>query len=260
MPRHDHGQQGRKEPGQRLVRLASISSSPGWVDAATTTGRPRVIAISRSSLAASAGGAGTSSFRLPVVTTLRLPSAENRSASRFRLRQAHLEPAEQRRDGAGDPAPARKRALRHPAVDQHHRQAARRARQDQIRPQIGLDEQCQRRPPVIEEPRDIARRVVRDILMDDVGGKPLGDDRRRRHRARGEQDAQVQRPQLLDQRRRGQHLADAGAVDPHQRPGRADIGAQAAALADARRIFLAELQPPVDERRRQRHHRDDSLR
>ena len=44
-------------------------------------GRPRVTAISRSSLAGSAGGAGTSSFRLPVVTTLRLPSAEKRSAS-----------------------------------------------------------------------------------------------------------------------------------------------------------------------------------
>ena len=45
------------------------------------TGRPRVTAISRSSLAASAGGAGTSSFKLPVVTTLRLPSAVKRSAS-----------------------------------------------------------------------------------------------------------------------------------------------------------------------------------
>ena len=44
-------------------------------------GRPRVSAISRSSLAGSAGGAGTSSFRLPVVTTLRLPSAVKRSAS-----------------------------------------------------------------------------------------------------------------------------------------------------------------------------------
>ena len=46
-------------------------------------GRPRVTDISRSSLAESAGGAGTSSFRFPVVTTLRLPSAAKRSASTF---------------------------------------------------------------------------------------------------------------------------------------------------------------------------------
>ena len=87
----------------------------------------------------------------------------------FRLRQADVEPAEQRRDGAGDPAPARKRAMRHPPVDQHHRQPPRRARQDQVRPQIGFDEQRQRRPPVIEEARDVARRIVGHILMDDVG-------------------------------------------------------------------------------------------
>jgi hypothetical protein len=60
---------------------SQISSSPGWVDAATMTGRPRVTDIRRSSLAASAGGAGTSSFRFPVVMTLRLPSAAKRSAS-----------------------------------------------------------------------------------------------------------------------------------------------------------------------------------
>ena len=53
------------------------------------------------------------------------------------------------------------------------------------------------------------------------------------------EDAQVQGPQPLDQRRRRQHLADAGAVNPHQRPGGPDIGAQAAALADPRRVFLA---------------------
>ncbi len=176
-------------------------------------------------------------------------------AVELRLREAQFEAAEQRRDRAGDAAPARKRALRHPAVDQHHRQPPRRARQDQVRPQIGLDEQRQRGPPVIEKPRDVTRRVIRHVLMDDVGGKPLGDDRRRRHRPRGQEDAQIQRPQLFDQGRGRQHLADAGAVNPHQRSDWTDIGADAAAFADARRIFLAELQPPVDQRRRQRHHR-----
>ena len=184
-------------------------------------------------------------------------AAQRRKAIRIglRLRQADVELAKQRRDGPLDPLPARKRALRHPSVDQHHRQPPRGARQDQVRPQIGFDEQRQRGPPVIEKPRDVTRRIIRHILMDDVSGEPLGDDRRRGHRARGQENAQVQGPQPLDQRRRRQHLADAGAVNPHQRPGRPDIGAQAAALADPRRVFLAELQSPTDQRRRQRDHR-----
>ena len=248
-----------KNPASVRCASSRISSSPGWVDAATMIGRPRVTAISRSSLAGSAGGAGTSSFRFPVVTTLRLPSAAKRSASTCRLGEADLELAEQCRDRAAHPAPARKRALRHPAVDQHHRQPPRRARQDQIGPQIGFDEQRQRRPPVIEKARDIARRIVRHILMDDVGGKPLGDDRRRGHRARRQQDADIQRAQSFDQGGRRQHLADAGAVNPDQRPVRPDIRAHAAALADPRRILLALLQPPLDQRRRQRQHRRGQL-
>ena len=54
-------------------------------------GRPRVTAISRSSLAESAGGAGTSSLRLPVVTTLRLPSAAEALGIELRLREADIE-------------------------------------------------------------------------------------------------------------------------------------------------------------------------
>ena len=115
------------------------------------------------------------------------------------LREADFEAAEQRLDGSRNPAPARERAMRHPAVDQNHRQPARRAGQDQVGPQIGLDEQRQRRLPVIEKARDIARRIVGHILMDDVGRKPLGDNLRRGHRARGEQDAKVHRAQPFDQ-------------------------------------------------------------
>ncbi len=123
-------------------------------------------------------------------------AAERRKAIgvELRLREADLEPAEQRRNRVRDPAPARKRALRHPPVDQDHRQPPRRTRQDQVRPQIGLDEQRQRRAPVIEKPRDVARRVVGDILVDHVGGKPFGHDRGRGHRARGQEDAQIQAP------------------------------------------------------------------
>ena len=168
------------------------------------------------------------------------------------LRQANLELAKQCRNRAAHPPPARKRTMRHPPVDQRHRQTSGRARKNEIRPQVGFDEQRQARPPVIEKTRDIARRIVRDVLMNDVRRKTLGDDRRRSDRAGGQQDTDIERAQLLDQRRGRQHLADACAVNPDQRPVRPDILAQAAPFADARGIFLALLQPPLDQRRRKR--------
>ena len=146
--------------------------------------------------------------------------------------------------------------MRHPPVDQHHRHTARRAGQDQVRPQIGFDEQRQRRLPVIEEAGDITRRVVRHILMDNVGRKTFGHDRRRRHRARGQKDAQIERAQPLDQRGRRQHLADAGAVDPHQGTMGPRIERQPAPLADALGILLALLEATADHRGRQRNHRE----
>ena len=175
------------------------------------------------------------------------------------LGHADVEPAEQRRDGRGQPAPARKRTMRHPAVDQDHRQPPRRARQNEVGPQIGLDEQRQARPPVIEKARHITRGIVGNVLVDDIGGKPLGDDRRRGHRARGQEDADIERPQLLDQGGGGQHFADTGAMNPDQRSMRPDVPADAAALADPRRILLALFQPPLDQGRRQRHHRHRQL-
>ena len=125
-----------------------------------------------SSFAGSAGGAGTSSLRLPVVTARCGCRARENARHRSRDCARHTSNCfQQRRDGVADAAPARKRTRRHPPVDQHHRQPPRRARQDQVRPQIGFDEQRQRRLPVIEEARDIARRVVGHILMDDVGAE-----------------------------------------------------------------------------------------
>ena len=200
-----------------------ISSSPGWVEAATMTGRPRV--AEHQALQLGRVGGRRRNVELQISGGHDIAAAERGKALGIdmRLRQADLEAAQQRRDRAADAAPARKRAMRHPAVDQHHRQPPRRARQDEIGPQVGLDEQRQTRPPVIEKARDIARRIVGHVLMDDIGGKPLGDDRRRRHRAGSQQNADVQRAQPFDQGRRGQHFADAGAMDPDQRSVRPDV-------------------------------------
>ena len=216
-------------------------------------GRPRVIAISRSSFAGSAGGAGH--VELEIAGGDDVAAAERGEAFGIglRLREANVEARQQRRDGAVHPPPARERARRHPPVDQHHRHPAHSARQDQVRPQVGFDEQRQRRLPMVEEARDIARGIIRHVLMDDVGRKTLCHDGGRGDRARGEQDAQIEVAQPLDQRGRGQDLADAGAVDPDQRAVRAHVLAEPAPLADARGIFLALLQPPLDQRRRERH-------
>ncbi len=184
-----------KNPASVRCASSRISSSPGWVDAATMIGRPRVTAISRSSLARI--GRRRRNVELQIARRDDVAAAERGKTLGIdlRLREADVEPAEQRRDRAGDPAPARERTMRHPAVDQHHRQPPRRARQDQVGPQIGFDEQRQRRPPVIEKARDIARRIVRHVLVDDIGGKALGDDRGRSHRARRQQDADIERAQ-----------------------------------------------------------------
>ena len=87
-----------------LCTSTRISSSPGWVEAATITGRPRVSAISHSSLAASAGGAWH--------VELQIAGGDDVAAAQRRkpfgidagLRQADLELAEQRRDGRRAPA------------------------------------------------------------------------------------------------------------------------------------------------------------
>ena len=89
----------------------------------------------------------------------------------LRLHQAHLEPGEQRRHRRRRRAPALERALRHPPVDDDHRNAALGSGEDEIGPEIGFHEQREARLPVIEEARHEARRVVGDELVNDVGRK-----------------------------------------------------------------------------------------
>ena len=90
------------------------------------------------------------------------------------LREAEIEAAQQRRDHAGRVAPAIVGALRHAAVDQDQRNVPLRAHQDQVRPQIGFGEQAEVGLPVIEEARDEARRIERNVLMDDAAAAAIG--------------------------------------------------------------------------------------
>jgi len=173
------------------------------------------------------------------------------------LHQAHLEPGEQRRHRRRRRAPALKRALRHPPVDDDHRDAPLGSREDEVGPEIGFDEQREARLPVIEEARHEARRVVGDELVNDIGRKAFRNDRGRGYRARRQKNADVHRTHPLDQPRHRKHFADACAVHPHQGSRRPLGGAKPLAFADPRLVLLAVLQPMLDQRagKRRRHRR-----
>ena len=88
-----------------------------------------------------------------------------------RLRKAEIETAKNRSDRRGRPPPATERALRQSAVHKDQRNAALRTHHDQIRPQIGLGEEREIGFPVTEEARHEQRRIERNELVDDPGGK-----------------------------------------------------------------------------------------
>ena len=161
-----------------------------------------------------------------------------------RLGEAEIEARQQRRDHARHHLPAAKRALREPAIDHDHRDLATPGLHDQVGPQIGFDEQRQVRPPMIEKAADITRRVERDELVQHARRQAVLGQRRRRHRARRDQDGKALGADALDQRQHRQHLADAGRVHPDQRTVRARLRRLPAALGEPRRMLLAALEPP----------------
>ena len=148
-------------------------SSPGCVEAAAITGRRAIASLQLRELVGI--GRRRRHVELEVAGDDDARRAESREARGVGggLRQAQIEAAEQRADRARQMPPALERALRHAAVDQDQRHAALGARHDQVRPQIGFDEQRQVGLPVVEEARDEARRVERHELMDDARRQPL---------------------------------------------------------------------------------------
>src|SRR5262249_39246937 len=84
--------------------------------------------------------------------------------------QAKIKPAQNSLDGLGKVVPAAIGALRHASVDENHRDLALRRTQDDIGPQVGLNEQGEVGMPIVEKPRDETRHVKGDKLMDGAGG------------------------------------------------------------------------------------------
>ena len=171
-----------------------------------------------------------------------------------RLREAEIEARQQRADRRRRVAPAREGALRQAAVDQYQRNALFRRRHDQVRPQVGLRQEREVRPPMIEEAFREGRRVERHELMDRTRRQTLFGEPRRCHGARRHQDTEIALAQTLDQWDHGEHLADARTMRPDQRPRRTGDLRLAAPLRDALRVLLAAFEAIGE------HHRGDRRR
>ena len=172
-----------------------------------------------------------------------------------RARQTKVEAAQQIDDGCAQIAPAPERILRQPRIDQDHRHGARRGLDDHVGPQVLFHEQREVRLPMVEEAAHEARHVERHELMDDAARQPLLGQPARGHRSGGHQHADPARAQPLDQRQGADEFADAGAVQPDQRPVRPRDARKPAPFRKPRPVLLAAPEPARQEQRRQGRHR-----
>ena len=165
MARHDDGEEARKRAGEAPVRRRpTIASSPGWVLAATQTGRPRD-AGRRAGRAARGIGRRRRRVELEVAGDRDPRRAEPRRAARRRPGSARG----RGRSGRAAPRdvrqalPAPERALRHAPVDEDQRDAARVELEDGVRPDLGFGDEREVRLPVVEEAArsSAARRAAR---------------------------------------------------------------------------------------------------
>ena len=165
-----------------------------------------------------------------------------------RAHQAQVEVRQQGTDQARHQfLPARIGALGQSAVDQHKWDLTLSARSDQVGPQVGFDEQRELRLPVTEKPRNEIGRVERDELMDDASREPLARDCRRCNRAGCDEQRQTVFVDVFDQRQRREQFADACAVHPDEPAAGAGDLALAAPLGQAYRVFLAALEPVLQQ-------------
>ncbi len=233
---------------------ATMASSPSCVLAAISSVRPWSAGFRRSSSAMSIGGGGVSILRLPAAK--RACGAQGLEAARERvvLRQHQREAAEQRSCDAQAAPPAPERSLGHAGVDQRQRDVARRTFEDEVRPDFGLGEDSEVRPPVVEETAHVLGSIERRILMHGAGSQTLGSQFCRCHGAGREQEGQPRSllGQLRHQRQDGVGLADAGCVEPGERSLRPGRAGPAEAFQAPRRIFFAATLAQLEQQRDRR--------
>src|SRR5258708_24149172 len=107
-------------------------------------------------------------------------------------------------------------------------------------------------PPMVDEALDEAWRVENHELVDYALGQALFSEIGRGDGARRAQHGELPFADAFDQRNDREQLADARAVDPHQRPGGAGDLAFAVAFVEPRRQLLAVPAPMRDAQPRDR--------
>ena len=179
---------------------------------------------------------------------------ESRRVGR-RLRRDPRKAAQHRPDqGLEAPVPTRG-ALGEPGIDQEQRHSRRVCRSDQVRPQLGLEDESGGRPEVLVERIHGKRHVIRQPCLDHV----IAEQRLSRFAARGghvgeqECSARVCGLKPLHQRCRRARLADRHGVDPIHRARLAAVVASKA-LADLPAVtrLLAPAPPQAQRQQRQR--------
>ena len=164
-----------RRPGWRCrsswCAAATISSSPSWVLAATHTGRLPMERRKAATAAGSAAGGGTSNLRLPVTATWRDAEQPVAFAVVLALGEAEVDSREERAGGAAEAVPATKGPLGEAGIDEDLRDAGAGELHDRRRPQLGLDEERDVRPPVSEEAADPGGDVDRQELVDGPVGQ-----------------------------------------------------------------------------------------
>ncbi len=169
-----------------------------------------------------------------------------------RLREADVELAENGGRGALERTPGLERFFRHAAVDQQQRNARLGTRDDQVRPQIGFDENAEIGLPVRQKAVDETRRIERDELVQHVFRQPAFGDLGGGHSAGGNQHPHMALAQLADQRKHRGQFADACAMQPDQRTLGPFQGRLTVSLADPLLQFLAAAQTPLQPERSER--------
>src|SRR5262249_59277639 len=109
-------------------------------------------------------------------------------------------------DGARREAPALEGTLGQPAVDQNQGNAALRAGQNKIGPEIGLDENRKIGEPMIEKAIHESRRIERDELMNGARGQTMLREVCRCNSAGSAEHAELFAAYSFHQRNDGEHL------------------------------------------------------
>ena len=158
---------------------------------------------------------------------------------------------------SAEPQVARRGSFRQPNVGHDHRYAAGAAMCQQVRPDLGLHDDCDARFDPVEESLDPSGEVEREVAMDDSAAKRLGDLVGAGRGRRRDDDRLVGMisPDRLDDRQGGLDLADRHRVEPHASAFGRDSGAVSETLVQTLPVGAvaqsAPQKPRNEKRRRQ---------